>query len=299
MYVPELTYAKAANGKGVSINEVVKTDVQKSYFCPCCNEPVIARQGQKYAWSFAHKNNQDCAGALQTSLHLMAKDILSEAKQFYVPDIYTKEHWLYDSIYMPPMLVHVGGIISIDSVALECRTGDVVPDIVMTSNGKTFFVEIFVTHKIDEVKEWKLSELGISTIEIDLSKFNREISKDKLSPFLIGTCKEKYWIYNKIADERLTNLIRIRHKDFFTTADWGKPKEFLCVKAGVGFLLHKAYIGTTRKDGYIIENESGGWVYVDTIDFTDDGFEVYKCSADWDGQEEDVVFLPYSENAFE
>lgn len=294
--MPELTYAKTKDGNGISIHDVVKTFTQSSYFCPCCNELVIARQGKYNAWHFAHKSKKECEGALQTALHLMAKDILSETKHFYIPDIYTREHWLYDSIYMPPMHIHKGGVISIDSVVLENRSGNIIPDIIMISKGRTLFVEIFVTHKIDETKKRKISELGVSTIEIDLSNCNREISKQELATFLVGDCKEKYWAWNKVAEETLRKLITMRHRDFFSSDEWKQPKEFLCTKAGAGFQLHKIYIGTSHKDGYVIKNKTGEQVYVDTIDFTGDGFEVYTCITDGDEDEEEVMFLPFERN---
>lgn len=294
--MPELTYAKTKDGNGISIHDVIKTVTQSSYFCPCCNEPVVARQGSHNAWHFAHKSKRECEGAFQTALHLMAKDILSETKYFYLPDIYTKEHWLYDSMYIPPVCIHKGGLIPIDSVALEIRSGDIIPDIIMTSKGRTFFVEIFVTHKIDENKKWKISELGISTIEIDLSRCDREINKQELSAFLVGDCKEKYWVWNKVAEEQLENIISLQHRNFFSSDKWRRPKEFLCTKSGAGFLLNKIYVGTSQKDGYSISNEAGEHIYVGEIDFTKDGFEIYKCTTDWDGNEEEVIFLPYENN---
>ena len=47
---------------------------------------------------------------------------------------------------------------------MEQRYGNIVPDIVLVSNGKELFIEIFVTHRIDEVKLEKLKQANISTI---------------------------------------------------------------------------------------------------------------------------------------
>ena len=46
------------------------------------------------------------------------------------------------------------------------------------------FIEIFVTHKIDEEKLNKIKSAGISTIEIDLSKMDREMTDTPVSKFL-------------------------------------------------------------------------------------------------------------------
>lgn len=293
MYVPELIYAKKEDGNGISINDVLKNSSNKTFLCPCCNEPVIARQGTKNKWQFAHKSKKECIGGFQTSLHLMAKDILLKSKKIYLPDIYTDEHWLYDSIYMPATLVHRGGIVAIDNIKLESHIDDIIPDItVTTSDNRTFLIEIFVTHKVDDFKKYKIMKSGFSTIEIDLSHLSREINKEELSKFLLGACKEKYWVWNKVAFDKLNNIILRKHKDFVSSAEYTNPREFLCVKAGIGFDLHKTYIGTERKDGYLISNYDGYSVYVDTIDMTNDGFDVYKVTDDdWNGKEEEVVFL--------
>lgn len=60
--------------------------------------------------------------------------------------------------------------IDIEKVELEQRFGNVIPDVVIYTGGKKFFVEIYVTHPIDNNKLQKLKEANISTIEIGLSK---------------------------------------------------------------------------------------------------------------------------------
>ena len=51
--------------------------------------------------------------------------------------------------------------IDIDRVELEKWYSDVIPDVVVYAGGKQFFVEIYVTHAIDEGKLKKLQEKGI------------------------------------------------------------------------------------------------------------------------------------------
>lgn len=71
--------------------------------------------------------------------------------------------------------------IPVDRVELEKRFDDIIPDIVVYSGDKYFFIEIYVTHPIDDEKLKKLKEKNISTIEIDLSKI-KEI-------FLLKNCR--------------------------------------------------------------------------------------------------------------
>lgn len=296
-YAPELTYAKMKNGKGISINNVVKAAIKEIFFCPCCNEIVIARQGKKNAWHFAHKSKGYCEGAFQTSLHLMAKDILQKTKIFYLPAVNTESHLLYDRINTKPIEIHKGGAINIDNVILEKRTENIIPDIIMNSGERTFLVEIFVTHKVDNEKRNRIKNLGISTIEIDLSNFDREITEEQLTPILTRNSKNKYWIWNKIAAEK---TVEIAHKRFFNSANWKDQTKFLCIKSGFGFKFHNTYIATSDMDGYFVNNGHSS-IYIENImgddiisgeETTNDGFIIYKYAEGNNNQE--VAFLPYN-----
>ena len=170
--------------------------------CPGCGERLIARKGQKRIHHFAHQSDS-CEYGYETSLHLAAKDILSSAKTLTLPPTYSLfPHTLSgDDPSLEARRIHI------DHVELERRFGSVVPDIVIYSNGKQLFVEIFVTHKIDEEKREKIKALEISTIEIDLSATERTITREALSSLLLYDCPEKKWVYNAWADTLLKELL--------------------------------------------------------------------------------------------
>lgn len=86
--------------------------------------------------------------------------------------------------------------IPIDRVELEARFESIVPDVVVYAGKQQLFIEIFVTHKIDDHKLAKLKKRGISTIEIDLSKAEQTISPEELSDVLLKSSEEKTWRYN-------------------------------------------------------------------------------------------------------
>ena len=91
--------------------------------------------------------------------------------------------------------------IPIDDVKLEKRFDDIIPDIVVDSGDEHFFIEIYVTHPIDDEKLKKLKEKKISTIEIDLSKIKRDISVEELSDILLKSSDRKSWKYHAVSEK--------------------------------------------------------------------------------------------------
>lgn len=134
--------------------------------CPACGGELIAHKGQKRMHHFAHRSNEDCEYGYESSLHLAAKDILSRAKKMVIPPVYVE----FPQSGKPKELISMEKEISIDDVELEKRFDDIIPDIVVYSGDKYFFIEIYVTHPIDDEKLKKLKEKKISTIEIDLGR---------------------------------------------------------------------------------------------------------------------------------
>lgn len=54
--------------------------------CPECDSKLIAKnKGQHNQHHFAHVGGSDCVGAVESALHLMAKEILSEGKKIMLP----------------------------------------------------------------------------------------------------------------------------------------------------------------------------------------------------------------------
>lgn len=145
--------------------------------CPACGDELIARKGEKRMHHFAHRSNEDCEYGYESSLHLAAKDILSRSEKMVIPPVYVE----FPQSGKPKELISKERKIPIDDVELEKRFDDIIPDIVVDSGDEHFFIEIYVTHPIDDEKLKKLKEKNISTIEIDLSKI-KEI-------FLLKNCR--------------------------------------------------------------------------------------------------------------
>ena len=79
------------NGNIVGIDDDnVVSGLACNCICPQCGGRLVAKKGQKVIHHFAHHVKQDCTYGYQTSLHLLAKEILDEADEMYVPDISVK-----------------------------------------------------------------------------------------------------------------------------------------------------------------------------------------------------------------
>lgn len=191
----------------VHISEVER-GLQCGCKCPVCNGLLVARKGERVVHHFAHYSQTNCEYSGESSLHYAAKALLSEAKRMFVPTVYLE----FPGTGRKDELIYESMEIEIDHVEVEQHFGNIIPDVVVHSNGRKFFVEIYVTHRIDEKKLNKLKEAHISTLEIDLSQCDYEIDPSKLAHFLLDDCKEKTWIYNAKAERYFKMLLDIAER---------------------------------------------------------------------------------------
>lgn len=154
----QLIYA-IKDGVATSI-ENVESGLKCGCICPSCGEPLVARKGAKRMHHFAHYFGHNCEYGYETSLHLAAKEILSKANRIMLPAVYVQ----FPNSPKAPELYCESKEIEIERVELEKRFQDVIPDVVIYAGGKQLFLEVYVTHAIDDVKLKKLKESDISTI---------------------------------------------------------------------------------------------------------------------------------------
>ena len=192
-----LVYA-IKDGAGVSIANV-ESGLKCGCICPACGESLVAKKGNKVTHHFAHYSGSTCEYGYETSLHLMAKEILSTAKTIVTPKVYVS----FPGSSKEKQLCCDARQIQIDKVEVEHPFHDVVPDVVVYSGKRKFFLEVYVTHPVDEEKRLKLKRADVSTLEIDLSKIDRIVSYQDLQQILLHDCEQKKWIYNAIADNKL------------------------------------------------------------------------------------------------
>jgi hypothetical protein len=175
--------------------------------CAHCRKPLIARKGPKVVHHFAHYKGAECAKALETALHLEAKRILADRREIRLPAVEIRLDYGPRVIPISPERTF-----ALDDVRLECRTGDIVPDILAHCGTRPLMIEIRVTHPVDETKLSKIRELGVSTIEIDLSSACRDFSPEGLSNAIVEQTTNKHWLFNAKSWKAKRQLLKTGEK---------------------------------------------------------------------------------------
>ena len=98
MHRQKMTYA-LKDGELIDISSVDR-GLKCGCVCPSCNQPLIAKKGEKMVQHFAHKSTDECEYGYETSLHLLAKEIISKSKKFTIPSVYVEFHSYKEKEYI-------------------------------------------------------------------------------------------------------------------------------------------------------------------------------------------------------
>lgn len=96
----------------------------------------------------AHYDDIDCKYGYETQLHIIAKKIIEKSKQILIPKVSF-------NLGREQISFANSQLIKVDSVEIEHRTNNFVPDLVLKVGKQVLFVEIYVTHAVGEEKERK------------------------------------------------------------------------------------------------------------------------------------------------
>ena len=174
------------SGKIVSISDVV-SGLACNCTCPSCGRALIAKKGKKREHHFAHYGSTDCNYGCESALHIMAKSILAETKQIFVPG---------------ETSIREGSVRSFSDVVLESQEfSDIVPDVLLKNSTDRLCVEILVTHAIDAAKREKIENAKLPTIEVDLSNMIESYDEASVRECLLNGSSTK-WIFNKTIEEQ-------------------------------------------------------------------------------------------------
>ena len=215
------------NGNLVHISNV-SNGLKCECFCPACNGKLIAKKGKVMMHHFAHYDSEECKYGYETSLHLAAKQMIMEHKKIMIPAVYLN----FPGSGRGRILLSEAKEIKVDQVLLEQRQESIIPDVVLISDKKKIYVEIYVTHAVDTDKVLKIKNSGISTIEIDLSAYKQSLEKEDLEKIIFEDSEQKKWIYNSFEKECLQKFISV-----------AKPKPII----SRGYTEHVDYCPMSRR----------------------------------------------------
>lgn len=195
--------------------------------CPSCHRKLQANKGQKVSHYFSHDPSKDtniCESAFETSIHLMAKQIISEEGAALFPALSVKvtQTDVNGKSHEETGVVEEKSLKKFNLVELEKRLDDIRPDIVAYQGSIPYLIEVAVTHFSDSEKVKYIRKKNIHAIEIDLSKVTYTTTKEELRKLIIDKVDNKKWISNPDAvfikqklKEKLYEKIRIINKDIY------------------------------------------------------------------------------------
>jgi len=167
--------------------------------CPGCGAQLIAKHPREKIAHFAHHSTEACLAGYETALHLAAKKVLLQRREVVVPGI-SAQSSLYDRETGAEVTVSktiASKNVTLDSVEEESREFEgIVPDIIATFNGKLLFIEIAVTHFVDDAKLEKLQQIGIPAFEIDLSYGPELPTLAEIEQIVIRETINRNWLFN-------------------------------------------------------------------------------------------------------
>lgn len=180
-----LTYAKDKNNQLVHIDDVENGSACNCY-CPHCKKPLYAKNGGEIReHHFAHYHETDCGNNDETTLHLLAKEIIMEEQCIMLPPSDDKDY--------------PSGLVKLHNLKKEQwdNVYGIRPDIEgIMDNGERLIIEFFVSHKVQRKKNDTIVNNNLKCIEIELNFFN--IDKSSIREFLVNSDKNRKWVTNNI-----------------------------------------------------------------------------------------------------
>lgn len=205
-----LTYALNGIGVLAYIDDVANGAACNCY-CPHCKAPLVAKNGvpnSSRQHHFAHANGQGCSEAYESSIHIMAKEVLQDTRYIRLPR--------NKDMNLPFGLVSLRHV---EAEKYDHRYG-IKPDVEgIMDNGERLLIEFNYSHKVDAKKRKVIVENRLKCVEIDLKY--QAINKDTLREFLVNSDERRRWIVAlspiKLASEN--NSYTGRKEVFFKARD--------------------------------------------------------------------------------
>ena len=166
--------------------------------CAACGGVLVARKGAINEHHFGHHASQPCRTAVETALHKLAKQILEERRELLLPAVDARDRGRH-------FVLRKARTYGFDTAVLEQPLEGLIPDVIVTKGEHRLLVEIVVTHRCGLEKIERIRRMGISAVEIDLSKVPRDADAAAIEQAL---CVEapRWWLSNSKLGEAAAQL---------------------------------------------------------------------------------------------
>ena len=189
------SFGVAPDGRLVSVDDVARG---KGCDCACpeCGEVLIARQGDVRAWHFAHASGSDCIGAAEGALHLAAKQVIIGSENIMVPELAVRAtHRLDDGRLGEAALARPAESWTLTGLRDEVDVGPYRIDVTGVHDGHPVFIEVAVTHPVDDTKREALVDMGVPFFEIQLDPAEHDAwTCETLRSVVLMNPENRHWI---------------------------------------------------------------------------------------------------------
>lgn len=171
-----LHFARNGAGQVVDVQQVGR-GLACACSCLACGGPLVAKQGSKVEWHFAHAEPADRRSCGETALHLAAKAALLALETIHLPGASWTLPSLRDSLgrEVPAQAHGPEREAAVTAAELEVHRsgpiGDVRLDGLLSTSVGAIGIEVLVTHAVDDAKGAKLTALDLPVVELDLSAY--------------------------------------------------------------------------------------------------------------------------------
>jgi len=191
-YPMSMFVALDPNGQLITIKTALR-GLACNCSCICCGEPVVARKGLIREHHFSHHSNKEsCSIQRESLLHLYAKQVIRNDLGLQLPPM--PGTW--------PESEDQTSWWDFERVDEEVPQPGFQPDLVAhLRDGSQLFIEIAVTSFIGEEKLERIKNVGIDTVEIDLSELlysKLPIPSEEATAHILKQTHNKSWIYPEL-----------------------------------------------------------------------------------------------------
>jgi hypothetical protein len=180
------------------ISEVEQIGLKCNCVCGECSGPLEAVLNTDRKKHFRHHSKLNCTSSPETQLHLLAKHIVFNNDQLYIPG---------------------KGTIRYSNPRAEIKESNVVPDLTIEVDGRKIYVEIIVSNRVNEPKKGKYESLTAFVVLIDLSEEDRNMDYESLQQLvLFATFNKEVLDFSKVQPLVTSQAAKLGQELFFVAA---------------------------------------------------------------------------------